>query len=340
MAKPNKVEKVEEMSESESVEDILSEIKNVISGEKQAEIEPEESLDASADEGGDDILDLDDVIELTEIANDDSAMSEEVIEVENQEEPVLEAAREDISGEEALEEDAEEDEFIDVLEEIDNSLSENETIAENQPDVENQDVEAQESEETIEEILDFKDDSKDLDGVEMAEQVNEADIDNMLEGAEEEPLDIDAMMQEQTTEHQAEVDAVEEPVSEPVVESSEEAADTNDKIKQAMADSKEGKGAQIEEVVNEDSTSAEDLQSKEDLISQESVAKSSAAIKGLINSIPKPQIDSPEFRSGVSVEDLVRESLSPMLKDWLDDNLEVIVKDIVQKEIKKILPRD
>lgn len=44
----------------------------------------------------------------------------------------------------------------------------------------------------------------------------------------------------------------------------------------------------------------------------------------------------PEFRSGNTVEDLVIESLRPMLREWLDDNLSQMVKRLVQREIERI----
>jgi cell pole-organizing protein PopZ len=36
----------------------------------------------------------------------------------------------------------------------------------------------------------------------------------------------------------------------------------------------------------------------------------------------------------------VLEILKPMMKEWLDNNLEVIVRDIVEREIRKIIPRE
>lgn len=47
-------------------------------------------------------------------------------------------------------------------------------------------------------------------------------------------------------------------------------------------------------------------------------------------------IDSASFRSGATVEDLVVESLKPMLKEWLDANLPTVVERIVEREIKKL----
>ena len=40
--------------------------------------------------------------------------------------------------------------------------------------------------------------------------------------------------------------------------------------------------------------------------------------------------------NGVTVEDIVRELLNPMLREWMDGNLSEIVEKIVQKEIAKL----
>ena len=46
------------------------------------------------------------------------------------------------------------------------------------------------------------------------------------------------------------------------------------------------------------------------------------------------------FRSGATVEDLVVEMLTPMMKEWLDNNLPKLVKETVQKEIAKLIPKE
>jgi cell pole-organizing protein PopZ len=44
--------------------------------------------------------------------------------------------------------------------------------------------------------------------------------------------------------------------------------------------------------------------------------------------------DSWQFRSGFTMEDLAIEAMLPMVKKWIDENLESIVTDIVEQEIK------
>lgn len=79
---------------------------------------------------------------------------------------------------------------------------------------------------------------------------------------------------------------------------------------------------------------------KEKILSEDIAAKSSKAIQSLLNNIPRPDISSPAFRSAITLEDIATESIRPMLKEWLDQNLETIVRDIVEREIKKIMPRE
>lgn len=79
----------------------------------------------------------------------------------------------------------------------------------------------------------------------------------------------------------------------------------------------------------------------EGLISNEAAMASASALNSLKSAKapePKqiPKIDSPSFRSGATVEDLVLEALKPMLKDWLDTNLQQIVERMVEQEIRRI----
>lgn len=79
------------------------------------------------------------------------------------------------------------------------------------------------------------------------------------------------------------------------------------------------------------------------LIEDSTAAASAAALKQLLN--PPSTVaeytpimgGSAHFRSGNTVEDLVIESLRPMLKEWLDANLPSLVERLVQREIQKIV---
>lgn len=83
----------------------------------------------------------------------------------------------------------------------------------------------------------------------------------------------------------------------------------------------------------------------EGLVSSETIAASADVLKslaGLPQTAARPAASttpSPVFRSGTTVEDLVLETLRPMLKSWLDANLTLVVERIVEREVKKISSR-
>ena len=73
------------------------------------------------------------------------------------------------------------------------------------------------------------------------------------------------------------------------------------------------------------------------LLSKEAANAASNALKKAIPmDIPIQTTPSTSFRSGTTVEDLVMESLKPMLKAWLDANLAHIVERIVEREVRKL----
>lgn len=76
------------------------------------------------------------------------------------------------------------------------------------------------------------------------------------------------------------------------------------------------------------------------LVSDESAQESSDALRTLLKKVEKPTTNGPGFRSGTTLEDLVVEMIKPKLSDWLDENLPNIVKNIVEKEVRKLIPRD
>lgn len=65
-----------------------------------------------------------------------------------------------------------------------------------------------------------------------------------------------------------------------------------------------------------------------------------AAAMGSINKLTKQMpINSSRSYDGVTLEDIVRELLHPMLREWMDDNLPPMVERIVQKELEKLARR-
>ncbi len=67
----------------------------------------------------------------------------------------------------------------------------------------------------------------------------------------------------------------------------------------------------------------------EGLVSRSSAETAAASFASLSQSLMMPQ-------EGRSLEDLIREMMKPMLKDWLDQNLPAIVQRTVQEEVERI----
>ena len=81
---------------------------------------------------------------------------------------------------------------------------------------------------------------------------------------------------------------------------------------------------------------------EEALVSEATLASAAAAfdvLKKIPADMPLPRNPSMRFRSGETVEDLVMESLKPMLREWLDDHLTELVERLVEREVRKITAR-
>ena len=86
--------------------------------------------------------------------------------------------------------------------------------------------------------------------------------------------------------------------------------------------------------VEEPAPSVAELSSE--ILSDDTKAAAVSSISKLAGAMPIGRTGS---YSGVTLEDIVRELLTPMLKDWTDDNLADMVERIVQKELGKIARR-
>lgn len=89
-----------------------------------------------------------------------------------------------------------------------------------------------------------------------------------------------------------------------------------------------------------ESTPAAAADNSEALLTEKASQASAEALRNLVDSIPKPQVDTMTFRSGATLEALVVESIKPMLAEWLNKNLPTLVQSIVEKEIRKLLPKE
>lgn len=132
-----------------------------------------------------------------------------------------------------------------------------------------------------------------------------------------------------------------EPEPEPE-EATGEAAE-EDEVLEAEAAVKEEK---VEEAVEAVEAKVDDKDKKataaetERLLKEKVADESSETLKTLVANLPRTQIDSPYTAGGITLEQLTIEAMRPFLAEWLNENLPVIVKQIVTKEIKKLIPEE
>ena len=68
-------------------------------------------------------------------------------------------------------------------------------------------------------------------------------------------------------------------------------------------------------------------------------AAAAAAILGQLARTVAAERSSPVHRAGPSIEDVVREELRPMLKDWMDTHLPALMERLVRAEIERVVSR-
>ena len=76
---------------------------------------------------------------------------------------------------------------------------------------------------------------------------------------------------------------------------------------------------------------------KPDLVSEKALPASTAALSQLAHSVSRTREPTPG--QSKTVEELVREAVEPMLKQWLDTNLPRIVERMVREAIDRVVRR-
>ncbi|NCO03155.1 MAG: DUF2497 domain-containing protein [Alphaproteobacteria bacterium] len=71
------------------------------------------------------------------------------------------------------------------------------------------------------------------------------------------------------------------------------------------------------------------------ILSESTQQATMSSLSKLVGSVPLSR----GGYDGITLEDIVRELLNPMLRDWMDDNLPPMVERLVEKEIKKLSRR-
>jgi uncharacterized protein len=76
----------------------------------------------------------------------------------------------------------------------------------------------------------------------------------------------------------------------------------------------------------------------DDLISPSAASASTSALARLAKAATGEERRAPQV-AGVTVEQLLIDLLTPLLRDWLDQNLPGIVERVVEQEVKKLARR-
>ena len=79
-------------------------------------------------------------------------------------------------------------------------------------------------------------------------------------------------------------------------------------------------------------------QARDGLLGSAAAAATAAALGHLARTVAAER-NSPVYRGGPSIEDVVREELRPLLRDWLDNNLPPLVERLVRAEIERVVGR-
>ena len=74
------------------------------------------------------------------------------------------------------------------------------------------------------------------------------------------------------------------------------------------------------------------------LIAPAAAAAAAASVGSLLRAVSSER-GSPVYRGGPSIEDVVREEIRPILKDWLDMHLPPLVERLVRAEIERVVNR-
>ncbi len=76
--------------------------------------------------------------------------------------------------------------------------------------------------------------------------------------------------------------------------------------------------------------------SNDGLVGATASATAASAFAGLSSAVRRPEPEEPSTGGGPTIDELTRQLLRPMLKEWLDANLPGIVEAQVRKEVERI----
>jgi uncharacterized protein len=78
--------------------------------------------------------------------------------------------------------------------------------------------------------------------------------------------------------------------------------------------------------------------STSDLVAPEAVAAAASSVGSLMRTLAHER-SMQVYSGGPTIEDIVREEIRPLLKEWLDANLPPLVERLVRAEIERVVSR-
>ena len=106
------------------------------------------------------------------------------------------------------------------------------------------------------------------------------------------------------------------------------------------ADSESPQGSQSEEETDVKSNTSQAKAKDESLISESTSSSVTAALADFAGEVQREKVQStPDMPVGPTLDVLVRQVLEPVLKSWLDENLEPLVERVVREEIRRMARR-
>ncbi len=119
-------------------------------------------------------------------------------------------------------------------------------------------------------------------------------------------------------------------------EPAEEASEVDAEAEAVVEDDAAGDVLELTETIEAEAVAGTVETGNEEPIASEETVESSRAALAALAAISSSDASSDDGSNGQALENMVREMLRPMLKQWLDDNLPAIIERMVAKEIARI----
>lgn len=77
----------------------------------------------------------------------------------------------------------------------------------------------------------------------------------------------------------------------------------------------------------------------ETLVAPATAVAAASSVSAMVRTLVQEREQLSVYRGGPTIEDLVREEIRPLLKQWLDENLPPLVERLVRVELERVLGR-